>query len=109
MTFLGRIDTQIKVNGHRVELGEVEACICQEANIEVAIAVGWPLSGGSTAGIEAFVSDAHLDTVALGDKLRARLPRYAVPRRIHQIERWPLNSNGKIDRGQLLKLLEDGL
>jgi amino acid adenylation domain-containing protein len=105
MVFLGRTDTQIKVNGYRVELGEVEACLCQEAGIEVAVAVGWPVDVRGPAGVEAFVAD-DVDTVAIREKLKTRLPRYAVPRHIHRIRHWPLNGNGKIDRAQLLKYLE---
>ena len=108
MKFRGRMDTQIKVNGHRVELGEVEATIRQEARLDMAIAVGWPLHGSSAAGIEAFIADAETDTRTLREKLRAILPRYAVPRHIHRLQEWPLNGNGKIDRSQLLRYLERG-
>jgi acyl-CoA synthetase (AMP-forming)/AMP-acid ligase II len=81
----------------------------QEAGVDLAIAVGWPLRAASAAGIEAFITPPSVDLGVLRERLRARLPRYAVPRRIHVIDRWPLNSNGKIDRGQLLKLLETRL
>ncbi|MBF6567581.1 MAG: amino acid adenylation domain-containing protein [Candidatus Binataceae bacterium] len=107
MTYLGRLDHQIKVQGHRVELEEVEAVLRAEAGVEVAIALGWPLTSTGAAAIEVFVAGAKADMGLLRDKLKHRLPRYAVPRRIHKIEQWPLNANGKIDRRQLQKHLEE--
>jgi amino acid adenylation domain-containing protein len=106
MVFLGRVDDQIKVQGHRVELGEIEACLKKEAGVDLAIAVGWPLTASGAGGVEAFVANGPLDLESLREKLKTKLPRYAVPRRIHAIEHWPLNSNGKIDRQQLLAYLD---
>lgn len=104
--FLGRVDDQIKVQGHRVELGEIEAHMKQDVGVDLAIAVGWPLSASGASGVEAFVSGAEIDQERLRERLKAALPRYAVPRRIHRVERWPLNSSGKIDRKQLLASLD---
>jgi acyl-CoA synthetase (AMP-forming)/AMP-acid ligase II len=106
LQFLGRLDDQIKVQGYRVQLQEVEALIKQEAGVDLAVAVGWPIRAGAAAGIEAFITSAATDIDSLRERLKARLPHYAVPRKIHVIDSWPLNSNSKIDRGQLLKLLE---
>ncbi len=78
----------------------------QEAGVDLAIAVGWPLTASGAGGIEAFMTSAPVDVETVRERLRARLPRYAVPRKIHVIDSWPFNSNGKIDRGQLLRLLE---
>ncbi len=109
LRFRGRLDHQIKVQGYRVELQEVEALLKQEAGVDLAIAVGWPLTASGAGGIEAFMTSAPVDVETVRERLRARLPRYAVPRKIHVIDSWPFNSNGKIDRGQLLRLLEAGL
>jgi amino acid adenylation domain-containing protein len=106
LKFRGRLDHQIKVQGYRVELLEIEALLKQEAGVDAAIAVGWPLRANGAGGIEAFVTSARVDVETVRQRLKAKLPSYAVPRKIHLIDCWPLNSNGKIDRGQLLKLLE---
>jgi amino acid adenylation domain-containing protein len=106
LTFLGRVDHQIKVQGHRVELGEVEALLRREARIDTAVAIGWPPTPSGAAGIEAFVAGATVDTEAVVRALKAILPSYAVPRAIHCLERWPLNSNGKIDRKMLSEYLK---
>jgi len=55
MVYLGRVDHQIKVQGHRVELDEVEALLQKEAGVEVAVAVGWPLTASGSRAIEAFL------------------------------------------------------
>ena len=106
MVYRGRVDHQIKVQGHRVELGEVEALLRQEAGVEVAVAVGWPLTASGSGAIEAFLVRGQVDTEGLRERLKTKLPVYAVPRKIHVIDTWPLNANGKIDRRELLKYLE---
>src|SRR5438309_767794 len=54
--FIGRTDHQIKVLGHRVELGEVEAALRADRRVTEAIAIGWPVEQGSAKGVVAFVS-----------------------------------------------------
>ena len=105
LEYLGRIDSQIKILGHRVELEEVEAAVQEEAHAE-AIAVGWPLTPSGAAGIVAFVASAAIDTVRLRRALSARLPEYMVPRELRLIGELPLNANGKRDRKAMLAMLE---
>lgn len=106
MTYIGRRDHQLKVLGHRVEPGEVEAALREEANVESAAVVGWPTSPTGAEGIVAFVTEARITTASMLERLRKRLPAYAVPREIRLLSFIPLNSNGKIDRGALLRMLE---
>jgi amino acid adenylation domain-containing protein len=105
LEYLGRFDSQIKVLGHRVELGEVEAVIREEAGAD-AVAVGWPRTETGAAGIVAFVADDTLDTVELRRALMARLPNYMVPRELRTLAELPLNANGKRDRNVLIGWLE---
>lgn len=107
MVYLGRTDQQIKVRGHRVELGEVEAHLRAEADTEMAIAVGWPVSLSGADGIVAFVDRPGLDLQHLRSRLKTRLPSYAVPRDIRFLSKLPLNANGKVDRKALVRLLEE--
>jgi amino acid adenylation domain-containing protein len=106
ITYLGRVDNQIKVLGHRVELGEVEAALRQESGVDGAIALGWPTSPSGAGGIEAFLQTDYVDIPLLREKLAKRLPPYMVPRNIHVMGRVPLNSNGKFDRQALIQILE---
>jgi amino acid adenylation domain-containing protein len=105
LEYLGRIDSQIKILGHRVELEEVEAILREEARAE-AIAVGWPLTPSGAAGIVAFIASPSLDTVQLRRALSQRLPEYMVPRELRLVEELPLNANGKRDRKAVLSMLE---
>jgi amino acid adenylation domain-containing protein len=105
LQYLGRIDSQTKILGHRVELEEVEAVVREVARAD-AVAVGWPLTPSGAAGIVAFIADTSLDKVGLRRALSARLPDYMVPRELRLVQELPLNVNGKRDRKALLSTLE---
>ena len=104
--FLGRLDHQIKIQGYRVELGEVEAYLREEGGVEHAVALGWPLTPSGAGAIAAFVVGAHADADQIRARLKAKLPAYAAPREIHFLPQLPLNSNGKVDRKALIEILE---
>jgi amino acid adenylation domain-containing protein len=105
LRYVGRVDSQIKVLGHRVELEEVEAVLRAECSAEV-LAVGWPRTASGAAGIVAFIADPSVDKVALLRRVSARLPDYMIPRELRLVEGLPLNANGKRDRNALVTLLE---
>jgi amino acid adenylation domain-containing protein len=105
LEYLGRIDSQIKILGHRVELEEVEAVLREEAHAD-AVAVGWPPTPSGAAGIVAFIADTSLDKIGLRRALSARLPDYMVPRELRLVKELPLNANGKRDRKALRATLE---
>jgi amino acid adenylation domain-containing protein len=106
ITYLGRIDHQVKINGVRVELGEIEAHLRTASGVEEVVALGWPRSESSALAITAFVCAAGLDTDAIRARMASQLPEYMIPRTIHLIPELPLNTNGKIDRKALLAILE---
>jgi len=106
--YLGRMDHQIKVMGHRVELGEIEAVLREASGVDAAIAVGWPLTDSGAGGIAVFVADPDADVGALHKALAERLPDYMMPHRFKLLEELPLNANGKFDRRAMLASLEAG-
>jgi non-ribosomal peptide synthetase component F len=106
LVYLGRLDHQIKIHGHRVELGEVEAALKDEGGVDVAVALGWPITRSGADGLVAFIGDRTVDVAAVREKLAKRLPPYAVPRQIYALAEFPLNPNGKIDRSALANGLE---
>jgi amino acid adenylation domain-containing protein len=106
LVYLGRIDNQIKVLGHRVELGEIEAVIRQETGIHGIVAFGWPLIPGGAQGVEVFIEEKAFDSSDLRKRLAALLPEFMVPKKFHAIARIPLNENGKYNRRALQSLLE---
>ena len=107
LLYLGRIDHQIKIHGWRVELGEIEAVLREAAGVDRAVAVGWPITASGADGIVAFLETSKADVDAVLLAVRARLPKYMVPSEIRLIAELPLNSNGKVDRKALMKLLEN--
>lgn len=106
MRYLGRIDNQVKVQGYRVELGEVEAVIREVAGVELAVAVGWPRNASGVDGIVGFVGTASIDAETILEQVRSRLPAYMQPSEIRIVSTFPLNPNGKIDRQALVRELE---
>jgi acyl-CoA synthetase (AMP-forming)/AMP-acid ligase II len=104
LVYLGRLDNQIKVLGHRVELGEVEAVVRNLSGLDAVVALGWP-NGSSADRIELFLEADGFDTQPLLNQLKTKLPSYMVPGRIRLLRRFPLNPNGKYDRRALAMLL----
>jgi acyl-coenzyme A synthetase/AMP-(fatty) acid ligase len=106
--YLGRLDHQVQIHGHRVELLEVEQVMRQGSGAELVAAIPWP-QGPSTEAVFGFVSGA--DQPGLEEKVlcacREKLPGYMVPRRVYAMASLPLNPNGKIDRKALAANLED--
>lgn len=99
----GRLDQQVKIMGHRVEIGEVEAAIRRHPEVIDAAVVAYDLAGEKrlAAGyVGPGLSESELDS-----RLRAVLPRHMVPVRIRQLVELPLNERGKIDRGRLTDVL----
>jgi amino acid adenylation domain-containing protein len=101
--FLGREDFQVKVNGYRVELGEIEAALLRCAGVRAAAAI----ASGDRQGAKRLVTyvvfepGAEADPAALGEALRAELPAYLLPHRIITLDRLPVTANGKVDRSAL--------
>lgn len=105
LVYLGRIDNQIKIQGYRVELGEIEAILRQEAGVDVAIAVGWPVTASGADGIVGFLGADQADTAAIRERVISRLPPYMHPSELRLVSEFPLNANGKVDRKALLASL----
>jgi amino acid adenylation domain-containing protein len=105
LVYCGRLDHQVKVLGHRIELGEVEEALRQETKVGSVAAVGWPVTPAGVGGVVAFVADETVSPEDIRIKLQAKLPPYAVPREIRLLPELPLNVNGKIDRQALQRLL----
>ncbi|MBK9753918.1 MAG: D-alanine--poly(phosphoribitol) ligase subunit DltA [Nannocystis sp.] len=101
--FAGRLDHQVKLFGHRIELDDVAANLTAIA--DVAQAVVLPIiREGRCEALAAFVVPREgtiLDLEALRSELRTRMPAYMLPRDIRICDEIPMTTNGKVDRGQL--------
>jgi thioesterase domain-containing protein len=102
--FLGREDLQVKIQGYRVELGEVEAALHSHPEIAEAAAFAPRIADGRQRTLHAVVvttSRASNIPESLIGYLREHLPSYMVPASIRAVDRIPLSANGKIDREAL--------
>jgi len=102
--FLGRGDSQLKIRGHRVEPGEVEAALREHPGVREAAVVDVERQPGSVQLVAFVVPDKDLlsNPSALSTFLDERLPAYMRPSRIHFLETaLPLTANGKVARNVL--------
>ena len=106
LTYLGRLDNQVKVLGHRVEIGEIEAVARKLSGIDGVVAIPWPNMTNADR-IELFVEGDQFDTEPLLKQMKQQLPHYMIPRNIRTLSRLPLNPNGKYDRGALRNILAE--
>jgi AMP-binding enzyme/phosphopantetheine binding protein len=104
LEFLGRRDTQVKISGFRIEIGEIENTLLRVPGVrEAAVVVTDRADRGKQ--IVAFYSGQRLlDASTLRDRLGEALPKYMVPAAFHWQDSLPLTDNGKIDRKALTAL-----
>jgi amino acid adenylation domain-containing protein len=98
-----RNDSQVKLRGHRIELGEVEARIAAQPEVRRAVAVVREDRPGDRR-LVAYVqqhADTPLSLSRLRDRLRAALPEYLTPNVFVPVDSFPLNPSGKVDRAAL--------
>jgi acyl-coenzyme A synthetase/AMP-(fatty) acid ligase len=67
----------------------------------------WPVTESGDDGIEVFLETDSLDTKALVNQLKGKLPTHMLPRNVVLLRRFPLNANGKYDRKALQLILEN--
>jgi amino acid adenylation domain-containing protein len=106
--YRSRIDDQVKIRGFRVELQEIEYALRKASDSAMAVAVPWPVRKGTAEGVVAFIQRAEaMDVPELIERCRKVLPAYMVPSKVRFVSEIPLNANGKIDRAQLARQLEE--
>lgn len=105
---LGRDDGQVKIRGHRVELGEVETVICQHPSVRQAVVLTSDGRNGQKR-LLAYVEGAVHEglTQQLMSHLAARLPDYMLPAHLILLDALPLSGNGKVDYRALPDPAED--
>ena len=99
LDFLGRIDNQVKIRGHRVELGEIEAAIHQLESFAQAAVVARDNGPVGNVLVAYLVPQpgAQLDVANVRQALQLKLPSYMVPSFYIALETLPLTINGKLD------------
>jgi enterobactin synthetase component F len=108
--FLRRGDAQLKINGYRIEAGEIEARLRSHTGIRDAVCLARELAAGSQ--LLAFVvcepGTLNKDRERWNRHLQAWLPEWMLPQRYFVLDSLPLDANGKLDRRALLQLAEAG-
>ena len=103
LEFIGRADDQVKINGHRVELGEIESLLSQQTAVAEAAVVA-RRNGNGVIFLAAYIvaeNNTCVDTGVLRMFLVGRLPSYMIPAHFMVIEAMPLTPNGKLNRKAL--------
>ena len=98
--YLGRKDNQIKINGFRVELGEIDYYLRKHNKVkDVAIVI----SDKECSRIDSYVivKDNDINSNTLYKYLSNNIPEYLIPSKIKIVEEIPLNTSGKIDINRL--------
>ena len=99
--YLGRSDAQVKVQGYRVELGEIENALSRYPGVRQAAVIARDDSSGMKRLIAYVVADAAPDLKALRKHLSKTLPAYMMPAKFVRLDQMPLTGSNKIDRGAL--------
>ncbi|MGV9541089.1 non-ribosomal peptide synthase/polyketide synthase, partial [Nocardia beijingensis] len=102
LIYLGRTDFQVKFRGQRIELAEIEAALLAADGVGQAAArlVTGP-AGEFLAGYVIAAPGATLDLDAVKSAVAQRLPHYMVPTAVVELDEFPRNTSGKLDRAAL--------
>jgi D-alanine--poly(phosphoribitol) ligase subunit 1 len=99
--FINRIDRQVKLHGHRIEPGQIDAALREAGCLAAASVV-------IEQKIISFVEKPlHLDAELLLERVSAKVPRYMIPSAVHTVDRLPLNRNDKVDFLRLEEMARD--
>ncbi|HET8844323.1 MAG TPA: amino acid adenylation domain-containing protein, partial [Ktedonobacteraceae bacterium] len=106
LEFIERLDSQVKLRGFRVELGEIEARLCQHPTVLDALVLIRPFSGEEKRLVGYVVQQPGVTPSAqeLRAFLKGQLPEYMLPTSLIFLEALPLTENGKVDRKALLQM-----
>ncbi len=117
LQFIGRTDYQVKIRGYRIETGEIEHSLLGLDGIRDAVVIAREDEPGDKRLVAYLVPDLsgnavpqeqeeqklQLDVSVIRHYLKDRLPDYMIPSAFVELEKLPLNANGKLDRAALPK------
>ncbi|WP_406724088.1 amino acid adenylation domain-containing protein [Streptomyces sp. GD-15H] len=101
LEFLGRTDQQVKIRGHRIELGEVERALERADAVREAVAVVVPELHNTLCALVVAHDGADVSSARVRDATAEHLPDHMVPTHIEVAAALPLNANGKVDRARV--------
>jgi amino acid adenylation domain-containing protein len=106
LEYKGRVDEQVKINGFRVELGEIEACLRRVRQVRNVAVVAEQTIDGRGAQLVAYL-EATLEEISLRDlrdHLANYVPDYMIPTRFKVMRQFPLSAHEKLDKAKLADL-----
>ena len=101
LEFVGRLDTQVKVNGIRIELGEVQSALAGFAAIELSIVLAIPNADQENRLVCYYTEKQPTNPQDIRAHLATTLPEYMIPSFYVRLEQFPLTVTGKVDRKAL--------
>lgn len=99
--YIGRMDEQIKINGHRIELGDIEKNALEIEGVDECIC----LYKKEKKELVLYYRGTVQEKI-IYEYLREKIPVFMIPSRYYKIKKFPLNANGKIDKISLMSLSE---
>ncbi|ATP39510.1 thioester reductase [Solibacillus sp. R5-41] len=101
--FVSRMDTQVKIRGHRIEIAEIETKMNEIESVENVVVVVEKEDGDQI--LKAFfTSNKQVDLTSIIDALKTDLPSYMLPTKLRQLADIPFAPTGKVDRKALEKI-----
>lgn len=104
LMFIGRKDSQVKIQGFRIELSEIEYHARQYYKDCNLLVMTYDNTEGTTS-LGMFIELPQEDNTAFVEYLKSKMPSYMIPSRYIYMEKFPVNSSSKIDRSKLKSLL----
>ena len=102
ISYCGRVDDQVKINGYRIEPKEIEQVINHSGMVNACVVVGREVPSGNTNVLVGYlVTKKNYDQKALGSYMKLKLPGYMVPKYWVTLNALPLTVNNKIDKTKL--------
>ncbi len=102
--YCGRLDNQVKIQGFRVELSEIEILVRSSFNVNNVVIATKNNSGIMELGL-ILEAGTDMDYTAIVSHLKEKLPQYMIPVKISTLKEFPLNSSGKTDRNKIKELV----
>ncbi|MEP0265313.1 amino acid adenylation domain-containing protein [Dokdonia sp.] len=109
--YIGRLDKQVKINGHRIETDEIRHVLLSYIGITDAVVISTSSENDSDFlcvfySINTLIIK-HIELVKLKAYLHSKLPSYMIPSRFIEIDKMPLTKNGKLDTRKLMTYIPD--
>jgi len=105
LIYCGRKDSQVKIQGFRIELGEIEYTAKHFLSNAHNVVVLPTTREGICSELHLVIEAETFDSVGLLQFLSKKLPKYMLPKQVHSIPQFPVNTSNKIDRKRIAQLI----